>query len=169
LFLNFIAVSKIGQGKTTLANKPSGNAPGNRIGLKKPGGSISDLQTPTKGNRRFGSTMTSIKPDEGKKNMKLVSLAQRRTNHKRNNATEASHTFDELNFPSAHKTHRSTLGNTADLRALREAKNAKKEYMLEEDEQREEMLFGDIEINSRPRFTQESYNTHSVNYRNTVN
>lgn len=101
--------------------------------------------------------------------MKLVSLAQRRTNHKRNIAPEGSHTFDELNFSSAQKTHRSTLGNTADLKALREAKKAKKTSMIEEDQEREDMLFGDLDLNSQSRFTQENYNTYSANYRITMN
>lgn len=133
--------------------------------MKKPGGSISDLQTPTRGNRKTNNPLTSVKKPQG--SSRLVSLAQRRQTHKHKNESNFSAKTEELSVANKRKNIRATLGTTMDLKAMREAKKAEKLALT--DESREDMLFGDISTIKQDRNTQNIESRKDTNFRNTVN
>lgn len=130
----------------SIAKKPIQSVGMSKIGLRKPGGNIEDLQTPTKGVRRYGTMMTTGAKGAIKKDaVKLVSYAQRRTQYKKQPDLGVSSSIDDLNaYKTSYNTNRPKLGMSSDLRTLRELKKAAKQSMMEDDE-REKLLFGEME------------------------
>lgn len=158
----------------TVSRMPSSSVTGSKIGLRKGDGNISELQTPTKGERRFRNTKNDTQSSKtiGGESVKLVSYAQRRTQYKRKMDNSLSQSIEGLERVTQKEApNRTTFGITKDLRTLREAKKAKRAAMMKEEEdddlEREEMLFGGLEtFDNRDSLQQDSRNTNL--YRNTV-
>jgi hypothetical protein len=93
-----------------------------------------------------------------KDSVKLISYAQRRTQYKKESDLTLSESVGDLNnYKPSYTTNRPTLGMSSDLRKLREIKKAEKQAIMDDDDIREEMLFGDIEtIQSNTHIPQKS-------------
>lgn len=102
--------------------------------------------------------------------MRLVSYAQRRTMKKRNFENTINHTYEDLDSKIKYSTSSTQLGFSKDLRTLREAKKAQRaSQMNDEDLEREQMLFGDIQDIERERNTDQPASRNRLLNRNTVN
>jgi hypothetical protein len=105
------------------------------------------LQTPPRDARKLLPLITpGGKSGIKKDSVKLISYAQRRTQYKRESDLTLSESVSDLsNYKPSYTTNRPTLGMSSDLRKLREIKKAEKQAIIDDDI-REEMLFGNIEI-----------------------
>jgi len=102
--------------------------------------------------------------------MKLVSYAQRRKLKKSSQGVAVSQSIDDLSkFKQTYTTNRSTLGMPTDLRKLREAKKIQKmEFVMDEEDDREEMLFKDLDSFDQDKISIEDSSRNIVSNRNAV-